>query len=100
MSMLFVIVLLASSAVYAAYSSNGVFNLNADSGWKTTTTGGTKLKSQKTTDSTQFIVYTTSKTMSSYPKFRLTNSDGIARSKEISVANDGESKTGSGNTGT
>lgn len=55
----------------------------------------------KTTDSSYFDVYTIASNGYVFnPGFRLVNSDGVARTNQVSLPADGYSSVGSGNTGT
>lgn len=81
------------------WSDEGTFSLNSDTDWKRCTTTGIYLGNEKTTTSKNVSVYTVSKTMSSYPSFRIVNSNNEIRSSSITTAAPGRSKTNSSNTG-
>ena len=81
------------------WSDAGTINLNRNTGWKRTTTTGVYLVNTKSTDSNNVTVYTVSKTMVSYPQFRMVNSNNAARSASFTVPPAGKQKTNSSNTG-
>lgn len=73
---------------------------NKDTTYKTTTTDGTKLGQNKTSDSTSFQEYTLTRSMWSKPEFKLVNSNNATRSNSINTADNGRYVTGGGNVGT
>lgn len=73
---------------------------NKDDVYKTTTTAGTKLGQNKTSDSTSFQEYTVTRSMWSKPEFKLVNSSNATRSNSVNTADNGRYVTGGGNVGT
>lgn len=71
--------------------------INSTDGWKAQFEGPYDYKE---TNSSQFSVYATAKTMTSSPSVRLINAYGYQRSDSVSIPYTGNTYTGSNNTGT
>ena len=97
----FIAVLMAAECVYAAttWTDTETWSLDAGDGYSTTTTTGSKLGATKTTNSTEWDVYTASKTMVTFPKAKLVNSNGETRSDIVTTAAKGKYNSGDSNTG-
>lgn len=81
------------------WSSKGTFELDSgDIGnWSQQTITGEKLGDTKESDAIEdaiVTVYTVSKSMTSYPKFKLVNSNNAERSEKIKTADTGRQATG------
>ncbi len=87
---------------YAAntWSENGTFRLDSNVGvWVNKTTENEKLSDKKKNDDDPIVtVRTITKTMSSYPKFKLVNSENNPVSEKITTADIGQQVDGA-NTG-
>lgn len=96
------IVMVFSQMVFASssWTDARTWSLTAGAGYSTTTTAGTKLGANKTTDKSAWDVYTVAKTMVTTPTAKLVNSSGSTRSDVVNTASAGRYNSGSTNTGT
>ncbi len=90
--------LLLTGAVFA-WSNPGTYQLTRGQSPTTYTTESLELRDTKTTSSTTFRVDTYTKTMWSYPEYRLVNSNYSPRSDWVAVPAVGGRSTGTGNSG-
>ena len=96
-----IVCLFSAQLVYAStsYTSAKTWSLTAGNDFSTITTSGNKLRSTKTTDEPNWRVYTVAKTMVTYPKAKLVNSVGEARSDILTTVGTGNYVSSTANTG-
>lgn len=75
------------------------YDLEPNDGWRRASSDGTAMVSEKTSNSTSYLVHTVTKSMWSSPIFRLVNSNNVAVSGEVETAPSGSTATGGNNAG-
>jgi len=96
---LFVCTITLTSAL-STWSNAYTYELKSSDNWVRNTTQNEWMGNQKDTDSSDYDVYTVSKTMWTSPKFRVVNSDNKVASDVVTTASKGRYVTGGNNTGT